>query len=235
MKRHLFLTLAICLTFAGLSFLSFRTQSQSQSNANLNNYNNCPMEGSTKTACLQEINKLKNRWESAPSAGDINSAITLEAILAAGDDENRWSTDDGAEITGYVSKVTGTGAESCNCGSTTQKFQDIHIDVVASPTVANGSNPECKSFVVEITPRWKKLKGWTLAKAKKLEGKWVKFRGWMFFDRFHLKESFNTRNSTAFTCKGPTGRFTCGGQKDIWRASAWEIHPVTSFEVVPAP
>jgi hypothetical protein len=196
------------------------------------------MKGKTNTACLRVINRLKNRWKAEPTDADINSAITLDAILAPGDDETRWNVDDAAEITGFVARVTGTGPESCNCYKKAEKYQDIHIDVVANSGVVDGTNPDCKTFIVEITPRWKKLKGWTLSSIKnQIEGKWVKFRGWMMFDRFHIKESFNTRNSTAFRCRGFKGPFTCGGPSasDVWRATAWEIHPVTSFEVVPAP
>ncbi len=234
MKR---LTALVCLLLASSLFLLPAPTTSSQ-NSNLNSYGGCPMKGQTNTGCLQALNRLKNRWKQEPASDEINSAITLEAILASGDDENRWSTDDGAEITGYVSSVTGTGPESCNCYKTTQKYQDIHIDVVTNPDVLDGANPECKKFVVEITPRWKKLKGWTLSAIKnQLEGKWVKFRGWMFFDRFHIKESLNTRNSNSFRCRGFAGPFTCGGPStsDVWRATAWEIHPVTSFEVVPTP
>ena len=113
-------------------------------------------------------------------------------------------------------------------------MQDIHIDVVLDP--ADVDDP-CKHFVVEITPRWKFLKGWTLDEALDFKDKWVRFRGWMFFDRYHLKEARNTRDSASFRCYGPAGPFTCNGpgSSDIWRATAWEIHPVTSFEVLSGP
>jgi hypothetical protein len=49
--------------------------------------------------------------------------------------------------------------------------------------------------------------------------KWVKVRGWMMFDAQHANAAENTNP---------------GGQHN-WRATAWEIHPVTSIKVVPAP
>ncbi len=48
-------------------------------------------------------------------------------------------------------------------------------------------------------------------------GRWVKVRSWMLFDVEHLNEAENTAPG-----------------RGNWRATAWEIHPVASVEVVEA-
>ena len=212
-----------------------RQQSQTQ---NLDTFDGCPMEGSAKTECTQERNRLKNRWDKEPTAGDINADVTLAEMLRKGNDEDRWSDEDGAEITGYVASVEPTGAESCNCDDDSEGHTDLHINVVASPKVANSQNYECRRVIVEITPRWQFLKHWTFDQVRsEIEHKWVTFRGWMFFDRYHLHESYNTRNSKSTACGGKKGPFPCNGPKGktLWRASAWEIHPVTSYTVLSGP
>jgi hypothetical protein len=45
----------------------------------------------------------------------------------------------------------------------------------------------------------------------------VRFKGWLLFDREHADEAENTKP----------------GRAANWRATAWEIHPVTTIEVLP--
>jgi hypothetical protein len=62
------------------------------------------------------------------------------------------------------------------------------------------------------------LKGWiwsTRALRDRLLGRWIKVRGWMLFDVEHQNASENT----------------APGRERNWRATAWEIHPITSIEV----
>ena len=78
---------------------------------------------------------------------------------------------------------------------------------------------------MEVTPRWRaamRVAGadWSTDHLKTtIEGHWVRVRGWLYFDEEHEFESENTAS---------------GGYYN-WRATAWEIHPVTSIEVVSAP
>ena len=44
-------------------------------------------------------------------------------------------------------------------------------------------------------------------------------RGWLFLDQIHADEAENTTP----------------GRKKNWRATAWELHPVTSIEVLAGP
>jgi hypothetical protein len=82
-----------------------------------------------------------------------------------------------------------------------------------------------KRVIVEVTPRWREImkkKGidWTTSALRKtLLGRWVKVKGWMLFDFEHKDEAENTKL----------------GRARNWRATAWEIHPVTSIEIVKRP
>jgi hypothetical protein len=51
---------------------------------------------------------------------------------------------------------------------------------------------------------------------RQLLGHWVSFEGWLFFDSSHAAESENTAPSSPGN----------------WRATAWEIHPVTNLQVI---
>lgn len=228
------LALTILVLFLSLGIDSPATAQRKT--AKLDVYKRCPMEGSARSACSRSLNRLKNRWREAPSPKDINPNITLTAMLQAGDDEFRWNNDDGAEITGFVVSVEdSTGGESCNCGGDSKGAKDLHINLVLDPSVARSDDYECQRVIVEITPRWQFLRGWSFEQVKKAtEQKWVTFRGWMFFDRSHLNEALNTRDSKSPRCGGRKASYECGGPLHyrLWRATAWEIHPVTNFTVL---
>lgn len=190
------------------------------STPNLDTFKGCGPTGTAQSACGKALDKLKNRWR---TPGSSNSKITLSAILAPGDDAKRWSTSDAAEITGYVASVQPGGfEESCNCKRA--DLQDIHINVVADPADA-GKGP--RTLIVEITPREQFLhKEWTLQWAQdNLTHKWVRFTGWMLFDAMHSAESEHTKGKPQ----------QCGDLKvkEIWRATAWEVHPVTDLQILP--
>lgn len=235
MKRWLALiTVALFLCHGAGSLATVQRKT-----VNLDVYKRCSMEGSARNECSRSLNRLKNRWRKAPEPKDINPAITLAAMLAAGDDEFRWNNDHGAEITGFVVSVEdSTGGESVNCGGNSKGAKDLHINLVLDPAVAVEPDYQCNRAIVEITPRLQFLKGWSIERIKKeTEQKWVTFRGWMFFDRVHINESLNTRDSKSSRCGGRTGQYKCGGPRNqrLWRATAWEIHPVTDFTVLPGP
>jgi hypothetical protein len=73
-----------------------------------------------------------------------------------------------------------------------------------------------------VTPNFRKAaeqEGWNWSAASlkaQLVGHWCEFEGWMYFDVGHEEESENT------TPNNPAN----------WRATAWEIHPVTKFAIV---
>jgi len=112
-----------------------------------------------------------------------------------------------------ISAEDGEPGESCNCGRADLK--DIHIKVVAKEA---DKDDKTKFVVFEITPRWEGQLGDTSAVRPLIVGKWVKFTGYLTYDYKHRGNARNRKK------KG-----------NIWRATAWEVHPVTAFQVVPSP
>lgn len=186
--------------------------------SNLDVFDGCGMEGSATPARLKALNRLKNRY-TAPQANEINHSISLSAILAPGNDTTRWSSTSGAEITGYVFDVKPGGGETCNCGKTDPVHTDAHIEMVLSPT----DSAATRRVVVEVTPRMRAIMAasgtnWsTTTLRKQFLHKRVKVHGWMTFDAQHSNAAENTNPGSA----------------NNWRATAWEIHPVTSLEPAP--
>jgi hypothetical protein len=186
--------------------------------SNMDDFDGCGMEGSATPARVKALNRLKNRY-TAPQANEINHSISLSAILAPGNDTTRWSSTSGAEITGYVFDVKPGGGETCNCGKTDPVHTDAHIEMVLSPT----DSAATRRVVVEVTPRMRAIMAasgtnWsTTTLRKQFLHKRVKVRGWMTFDAQHSNAAENTNPGSA----------------NNWRATAWEIHPVTSLEPAP--
>ncbi|HNP21782.1 MAG TPA: hypothetical protein PKM63_22290 [Panacibacter sp.] len=175
----------------------------------------CPVTGLDKNAHLPSanlvaLNKLKNRGKTPT---DIDESISLADILAPGNDRNRFSNNKAIKITGFIFNAKAGGTEDCNCFYGKEDFIDTHIEIALSA----GETDKKKVMVVEITPRFKALHPeWRTNKILALKGKKVTITGWMFFDEKHWQ---NSKNSN------PRGT-------NLYRATAWEIHPVTSFEVL---
>ena len=180
----------------------------------------CPPEGNGPTARSRALNRLKNR-DTAPSAAQIDHAITLGAVLAPGQDKSRFSSQQGAVAEGYVDTVYVGGVESANCDAVKPVARDTHIELSLDPA---HSRPD-QRVIVEVTPRWRRMVGahgvdWsTAALASALTHHRIRVTGWMMFDYDHASESLNTRKP------GNT----------VWRATAWEIHPVTDLEILGPP
>lgn len=179
-------------------------------------YRECPLEGSARSARQQELNREKNRL-TAPSAAELDSSATLDSILAPGPDEGRWDDSRGASIVGYVIDVKPGGEETVNCGETDDQFVDTHIEVVLNPN----NTPKPTRLIVEVTPRWRSFEqmqglDWSTPTLQaQLKGRWIRFTGWLFWDYMHASAAEHTDP---------------GGQHN-WRATAWEIHPVTGITV----
>jgi hypothetical protein len=158
-------------------------------------------------------NALKNRT-SLPVAADFDRRVTLEAMLAPGDDRARWQHTTAAAIEGYIVRVHDAGRESANCFSSSR---DAHVEVATRPDAAPHER-----MIVEITPpmrEWATLQGldWsTPTLAARISGRRARIEGWLLFDTEHDEEAENTNP----------------GNADNWRATAWEIHPVTSITLI---
>jgi hypothetical protein len=179
-------------------------------------FRGCPLEGETTSESYRESNRKKNRI-TAPSPAEIEPSATAQAILAPGGDESRWSDARAASIVAYVVDVKTGGEETVNCGETLSPYVDTHIEVVLDP----GETRRIERLIVEVTPRWRAYRqtqgvDWSTATLEQtLEGRWVRFTGWLFWDFVHADEAEHTRP----------------GRDANWRATAWEIHPVTSITV----
>lgn len=211
MKR-LIILLPLCFLFLGANAQA--------PPSNMDDFDGCNLDGSATTARLKQLNQLKNRY-TAPRDNQIDHSITLSALLAPGDDKTRWTSTSGAEITGFVLEVKPGGEETCNCGKTDPVHTDTHIELVLNSTDTLGT----QSVVVEVTPRMRAIMGasetdWSTKTLRtQFRHKWAKVSGWMTFDSQHANAAENTNP----------------GGANNWRATAWEIHPVTDMQIVTAP
>ena len=176
----------------------------------------CPSQGDAKQALAKTLNVFKNR-EDAPPAAKINAAATLPAILAAGSDLDRWSREDAAVFEGVVIDVKVGGVETVNCHATAPADRDTHIELAL-----DSSAVETQRVIVEVTPRWRtKMQAqgvdWsTNALRASLIGRRVRITGWMLDDLEHVPQAENTN---------PHGATN-------WRATVWEIHPITDIQIL---
>ena len=178
----------------------------------------CPRAGDARWPPARMLNALKRRMRT-PTARDIDPHVTLAAMLAPGDDTHRWSDQRGAVIVGYVAAVRVGGVESVNCHTHEARYRDTHIEMTLEPLHDSPS----RRVIVEVTPQWRERLArqgidWsTPALRRALLGRWVRVTGWLLFD-------FEHENAAANTATDPDAR--------IWRATAWEIHPVTRITVL---
>ena len=111
--------------------------------------------------------------------------------------------------------IGAAGVELANCYVPCSR--DTHINLALQPDA-----PAREQVVLEMTPRmrrWAKEQGlnWSDETLRReLLGHWVHFEGWLLFDWTHADESENTAPRVPGN----------------WRATAWEIHPVTGFRVI---
>jgi hypothetical protein len=183
-------------------------------------FRGCPLEGNAQTEARRRLNRQKNRV-TVPAPAEIDSAGTLAAMLAPGDDRTRWRSDRAASVVGFVFDVKPGSNETVNCGASGVANTDVHIEL----TLDAQSTGKRQRVVVEVTPRWREFvatqgRDWSTAALRtQLEGRCARFVGWLFFDEEHDDEAENT---------------TPGGDNN-WRATAWELHPVTEIDIVPCP
>jgi hypothetical protein len=166
------------------------------------------------TPSQRQFNTLKNRV-TLPVATDVDPAATLDAMLRPGDDRGRWSNTRAASVEGVVVRVVEAGVESANCFS--PRRRDVHIELARQ-----AGAPPTERLIAEVTPPMRDAMSrqnvdWAAATlARDLVGKHVRIGGWLLFDRSHDDEAENTRP----------------GHGGNWRRTAWEIHPVTSIQIV---
>jgi hypothetical protein len=120
--------------------------------------------------------------------------------------------------------------ETCNCQLRKNDSFDFHLgigfdpalaqEIKNNPPVHDPKNPraaEQTSVVAEMTPHTRDPK-WTVVRLNRQRGKKVKVVGQLMLDNVHA--------NTSDDCE-----FSDEADGSCWRASAWEIHPVTQFFV----
>ena len=208
------------LILAGLAAIAATFNCSPASARHHTAYRYCdPEAGDAVRPDIQVLNRLKNR-EAVPTAKDVDRSASLTAMLRPGNDESRWDARKAAQLVGYVADVKMGGVETVNCHARSAHGRDTHIDLTPS---ARDAYNEATHVIVEVTPRWRAAmaaKGvdWeTDALREKLLGHCVRVTGWLMFDAEHRRESQNTSGAGA----------------EVWRATAWEIHPITAVDVLP--
>ena len=175
---------------------------------------NCPSAGIAITPRARELHRLKNRT-ALPQGTDFDPRVTLNTLLQPGQDRGRWSTAKAAKVQGLVIDVEYAGTEATNCFNPCRR--DIHI------LIANRKDAlKIEQVVLEVTPNirdWAAEQGidWSEKTLQSLLiGHWSEFEGWLYFDVGHAEEAENT----------------APGNGENWRATAWEVHPVTKITVI---
>jgi len=175
---------------------------------------NCPSAGIALTNKQRTLHRLKNRT-AFPQPADFDTRITLDQLLQPGNDRDRWSIDRAARIQGYVIDVAYARPEATNCYNPCGR--DIHIVISDRKEAAKN-----EQVVVEVTPKlrnWAETQGmdWSEQTLQaQLVGHWCEFEGWLYLDAGHTEEAENTAPN----------------HPENWRATAWEIHPITKITVI---
>ena len=105
--------------------------------------------------------------------------------------------------------------EATNCYNPCGR--DIHIVISNRKEAAKN-----EQVVVEVTPKlrnWAETQGmdWSEQTLQaQLVGHWCEFEGWLYLDAGHTEEAENTAPNNP----------------ENWRATAWEIHPITKITVI---
>ena len=178
----------------------------------------CPIQGSADNEEDIKRNMLKNRW-TFPTVFEIDTNFTWDKLFDEGGDPRLFDQSKAGRLRGYVAFVTQQNAESCNCYFKEKEFSDIHIHIAQNKEALS---LKWQHVIVEITPRLRELmkiqkkEDWTLKKLKKLIGKEVEIEGWLFYDWEH----------------GDKAYLYNGDEEKSWRATCWEIHPITSLKEI---
>jgi hypothetical protein len=199
------------------------------------------------------LNFLKNQQPDrslAPTRSlDINDFISLEDKVPAdiGRTHHAQFADQLADLgegnihslVGYLYFVENTAitshhrGETCNCQLRSNDSFDFHLGIGFDPTLAKEirTNPpvhdprtpgqaEQTSIVAEMTPHTRNPK-WTIVRLNRQRGKQVKVVGQLMLDNTHANPNDD--------CE-----FSDEAEGNCWRATVWEIHPVTQFFVCKA-
>jgi hypothetical protein len=140
-------------------------------------------------------------------------------------------------VVGYLYDIKVEGKESSNCqldDTADDENVDFHIFIGFDPdiadkiknhtalTAAEKKQVTQESMIVEMTPHYRALNDpeWTAAAVKAVKGEQVRVYGQLMVDNEHYVSGQD--------CSKAPRTAAC------WRASVWELHPVTDFQVCDA-
>ena len=172
----------------------------------------CPDTGDARRVEIQRLNILKNR-HSLPKPEEIDRSVSSAKLFNSGDRPNAFNEHAAASIEGYILKAKEEKEESCNCHSHNPSNWDYHVYL----NIDKEAHKIGESIVIEITPYTRKLHPeYTLEYIQHLKGKKVRISGWLMFDFEHLSNSYESHPEV----------------EKVFRHTVWEIHPITSIEVI---
>ncbi|HEX8456379.1 MAG TPA: hypothetical protein VF656_03575 [Pyrinomonadaceae bacterium] len=211
MRVQKFVVLLLLPVFTVLSLYPI-TSAAKKKPACVKTLGKCPAQGCGGDP---KLNTFKNQMDS-PAASDVEEWTIADIIELNETTPKTWKS--GADrgpleaigegkavsVKGYLihAKLTGT-PESCNCFLQGAANNDFHLNIV--PTRAGTMK---QSLVIEMSPRSRNQQ-WKLPTMQALAGTktYVRVTGWLMFDSAHAHF------------------------QSMPRATAWEVHPVTKFEV----
>ena len=167
----------------------------------------CPLAGCGRGDA--KLNAMKNRTDDSPPNIQVRTLAQMRAFSEpASWPRNRDRTElafregRGVVVKAVLLDAHLSGKETTNCKLGGEANKDIHLDL---GTFA--SSPKSSVVAAEITPRLRK-EGWDMDKLEHLghENYYVRITGWYLLDTMHISNP-------------------------LVRATNWEIHPVTKFEV----
>lgn len=176
--------------------------------------------------------------------GQIPDTLTSTNHAQHGEELAQMGEGQIVTVIGTLYYAMASGKETCNCElSGDDSVVDFHIGVGFNPfplgadvlnQLRNGgaiqhlghSDQQAlqqPSIVVEMTPYYREQfrPGWTLAKVQAATGRQIRATGQLMIDNAHTKAADDCGLADADTSK-------------CWRASVWEVHPLTSFQVCSA-
>ncbi len=159
-----------------------------------------------------------------PALSKSNHEVFKDDLAALGDGH-------AAGIVGYLYYAKKGGKESSNCQLTDPDDIDFHIGIGFDPQFAaklasrqkltsdEHTTMNQSSVIIEMTPHWRAQfrPTWKVDLLTPAIGHQVRVVGQLLVDNEH----FDPKDDCAFPGAGTT----------CWRASVWELHPVTQFQV----
>lgn len=133
------------------------------------------------------------------------------------------------QTVGYLYAIKQEHKESCNCELDTPDSVDYHMyigyDAARAKEITLRSpaklSDEAQTVIVEMTPQYRERfhPEWQYDTLKELVGKQVKITGQLLADNEHYVHGQDCARGETATC---------------FRATIWELHPVTGFQVCAA-